>query len=171
MVGASVCMHKHKVVQQSHGTAQVAIVLRDNYRRDEQVPHSITPSGDGGCVIPFLLCEIGCVAVLVLPKERALISSVVTRLPPPPTASSGHPHSFFILPPAPPPHPSTGGTCPRHLLLYLNITLDASTRHVTTICPTLNHNNPAPLPSSSTMSASSRCSKTWTPAVSQTSER
>lgn len=108
-------MHKHKVVQQSHGTRQVAIVLRDDYRRDEQVPHSITPSGDRAMCDTFSVLRDWVVcAVLVLPNERALISSVVTRLPPPPTASSGHPHSFFILPPAPPPHPQPGGTCPRH---------------------------------------------------------
>lgn len=49
-------MYKHEVVQQSHGTEQRcngSPRLTIAEWRDEQVPHSITPSGDGGCVMPF----------------------------------------------------------------------------------------------------------------------
>lgn len=79
-----------------------------DYRRMERRASATLDNAErrrGMCDALFCSARLGVCAVLVLPKERALISSVVTRLPPPPTASSGHPHSFFILPPAPPPHP------------------------------------------------------------------
>lgn len=100
-------------------------------------------------------------------RERALISSVVTRLPPPPP-----PAAYTLLRRCPPPRPPP--TARRHLPPPPPCTPKTSTRPLNTsqqICPTPSHNNPVPLPSSSTMSASSRCSKTWTPAVSQTSGR
>lgn len=93
-----------------------------DYRRMERRASATLDNAErrrGMCDALFCSARLGVCAVLVLPKERALISSVVTRLPPPPTASSGHPHSFFILPPRPRHIHSTGGTCPRHLLLHL----------------------------------------------------
>lgn len=85
-------------------------------------------------------------------KRRALISSVVTRLPPPPPASSVPPPSSLSSP-APRHSHSTGGTCPRHLLLYiLNIARpDASTKHVKT-----RHNKYVRLPTTTTPSCSPR---------------